>query len=112
LREQHASGRKLTALIEQATANGLPAKKDDRKRLAGHVRAFTRMYRPHAAREDTVLLPDFRALVTAPELEALGAEAERGERELFGDDGFERKVSEVGELEMVLDLSDLARVTP
>lgn len=112
LRDQHAGGRKLTAAIEQLTASGPVTKKDDKKRLAALLRAFARMYRPHEAREDTVLFPDFRALLTPKELDALGEEFERREHELFGDNGFEKKLVEIDQLEIALDMHDLSMFTP
>ena len=112
LRDQHNVGRKLTAAIEQLMANGAVTKKDDKKRLVTYVRSFTRMYRPHEAREDTVLFPDFRALLTPKELDDLGLELERREHELFGDDGFEKKVAELDQLEIALDMHDLGQLTP
>jgi hemerythrin-like domain-containing protein len=112
LREQHIVGRKLTALIEQTTSGSAALKKDDRKKLAGYLRAFNRMYRPHEAREDTVLFPDFRALVSASELDELGEQFEKRERALFGENGFERNVTEIDQIEMALDMHDLGQLTP
>jgi hemerythrin-like domain-containing protein len=111
LRDQHAVGRKLTAAIEQL-ASGTALKKDEKKRLAGYLRAFCRMYRPHEAREDTVLFPDFRALISPSALRELGERFEKRERELFGDDGFERKVAEIDQLEIALEMHDLGHFTP
>jgi hemerythrin-like domain-containing protein len=105
LREQHAVGRRLTALIEQG------AGPKERKRMAAVLRAFTRMYRPHVAREDTVLFPAYAALLDASARDAIGEKFEEREVALFGRDGFARKVAEVAELEAALDLGDLARVT-
>jgi hemerythrin-like domain-containing protein len=106
LREQHVVGRKITAFIEQAVGGR------DRRRLVGALRAFGRMYRPHAAREDTVLFPALRGLVVARDLDAMGDQLEARERALFGVDGFERKLAEIADLETTLEINDLARVTP
>ena len=63
LRRQHVAGRGLTARIEAAsTASGL-RDPGERGRLARSLRLFIRMYRPHEAREDTVLFPALRGLV-------------------------------------------------
>jgi hemerythrin-like domain-containing protein len=112
LRDQHAVGRKITTFIEANAGSVTSTKKDDRKRLAAALRAFGRMYRPHVAREDTVLFPAFRDLYKPAELDALGARFEAREKELFGDKGFERKVTEVGEVEASLGIADLSRATP
>ena len=47
-----------------------------------------RMYRPHAAREDTVLFPAFRKLVPKKQYGELGEQFEDKEHELFGKAGF------------------------
>jgi hypothetical protein len=70
------------------------------------------MYRPHAAREDTVLFPALRALVPGKEYAELGEQFEEKEHALFGEGGFHGIVEEVGELEKVLGIHDLSRFTP
>jgi len=112
LRTQHQAGRRLTATVERlATAASL---KDAtaRAQLADAMRAFVRMYRPHAAREDTVLFPAFRKIVSPREYDALGEDFEKKEHELFGADGFEKYVEEVAKLEKTAGVDDLARFTP
>ena len=101
LREQHQAGRKLTAAILQAKG----------KNLADPMRMFIRMYEPHAAREDTVLFPAFRTLVSAKELDHLKDVFEDKERALPGG-GFEKMVAEVAQLEQAMGIGDLSRVTP
>jgi len=112
LRDQHAVGRKITAFIEANAGSAASTKKDDRKKLVAALRSFGHMYRPHVAREDTVLFPAFRDLYRPAEFDALGAQFEAREKELFGDKGFERKVTEVGEIEASLGIADLSRATP
>jgi hypothetical protein len=70
------------------------------------------MYRPHEAREDTVLFPALHELVAPPEYEELGDKFESREHELFGEDGFEKIVEEIAGLEKKVGLYDLARFTP
>jgi hemerythrin-like domain-containing protein len=79
--------------------------------IAG-LRSFTRMYRPHTAREDTELFPELRKVVSASEFDAMAEEFERKERELFGDDGFEKVVARVAALERAIGIDDLDRFTP
>ena len=69
------------------------------------------MYRPHAAREDTVLFPAFRDTVGRSEYRELGEQFEEKEHELFGEHGFENTVAEVARLEARLGIADLARFT-
>jgi hemerythrin-like domain-containing protein len=73
---------------------------------------FIRMYNPHEAREDTVLFPAFRKLVSAHEYDALGEDFENKEHELFGEDGFEKMVGRVSRIEKQLGIYDLAQFTP
>ena len=42
------------------------------------------MYRPHESREDTVLFPAFRKIVSRNEYDSLGEEFEKNEQEAAG----------------------------
>jgi len=110
LRDQHAYGRKLTDRIIQM-AGGNIASSNDRQALVQTLWAFSRMYRPHAAREDTVLFPAFEPLVGAAAYFELGEQFEGEEHELFGEDGFAGVVREVAGLEQELGIHDLAQFT-
>jgi len=70
------------------------------------------MYRPHEAREDTVLFPAIRSIITKHEYDSLGEDFEKKEHELFGDDGFESMVEKVATIEQQLDIFDLSKFTP
>ncbi len=110
LRKQHTAGRGVTA--EVLKLSRAPLRGDaDRGQLAGHLRAFTRMYRPHAAREDTVLFPAFHDLVGEKAYRELGDEFEERERRTLGASGFEGAVHEVAKLEAALGIYDLAKFT-
>ena len=112
LLEQHRAGRRLTdTTLRLATAAGLKSG-DDRWTLTQSLRQFIRMYEPHAAREDTVLFPAFKEIVTADEYDALGDEFEKKENELFGDKGFEKVVERVATIEKGLGIYDLKQFTP
>ena len=76
------------------------------------MQAFIRMYRPHEAREDTVLFPALRSVVSPNEFDAMGEDFEKDERQKFGEDGFERMVSQVADLERALGIYDLSKFTP
>ena len=97
LRDQHQAGRVLTDQIEQQSTVLSSKNGNDRKKLETPIKAFIRMYRPHVAREDTVLFPAFRGLVSPSEYDALGEQFEDQEHKLFGDDGFEKIVQQVSE---------------
>jgi hypothetical protein len=70
------------------------------------------MYRPHEAREDTVLFPALHQILKPMEYDALGDEFEDKERELFGSDGFEKVVDEIAGLEKKLGIYELSAFTP
>ncbi len=82
-----------------------------RTKLAVTLRSFNHMYRPHAAREDTVLFPAIRGLVGAKEYAELGEQFEDKEKTVLGDHGFERAVEEVAGLERSFGVGDLAALT-
>ncbi len=112
LREQHQAGRKLTdEVLRLATPEGL-RQPDSVAQLTSTLQRFIRMYQPHAAREDTVLFPALRKVVSSNEYDALGEDFERKEHELFGEDGFEKMVDEVAGLERALNLYELSSFTP
>jgi len=112
LREQHEAGRRLTDQIRGRFMG--PAQEDprERKELAKSMLQFIKMYRPHKAREDTVLFPAFHSLVSPAEYAKLGDEFEDREQALFGQGGFEKIVAEVAKLERTLGIYDLAQFTP
>jgi hemerythrin-like domain-containing protein len=111
LRQQHQAGRKLTAdVLRLATAAGVKGDAT-RKQIGESLRSFIRMYEPHAAREDTVLFPAFRALVGEKELARLQDVFEDKEKAL-PHGGFEKMVDEVARLEQTFGIADLAKVTP
>ena len=112
LLQQHQGGRQLTEITMQFATNQALKDPDDRRKLADSMRQFIRMYNPHEAREDTVLFPAFRGIVSAHEFDSLGEDFEKKEDELFGDDGFEKMVEKVAEIEKKLGIYDLAQFTP
>jgi hemerythrin-like domain-containing protein len=112
LLRQHQAGRRLTDItMHLATVQSLKLA-DDRCKLADSMRQFIRMYSPHEAREDTVLFPAFRGIVSAHEFDSLGEDFEKKEDELFGDDGFFKVVDQVAEIEKKLGIYDLSKFTP
>jgi len=110
LLRQHQAGRRLTASILGMTAAGASGR--DRAALAEALTQFARMYRPHAAREDTELFPALRDLLTRDEYMKLGDTFEKRETQLLGERGFERARDEVAGLEQAFGTGDLASFTP
>jgi len=112
LKKQHDAGRRATdVILRLANVNGLKDT-DDRAKLAGAMTQFIRMYNPHEAREDTVLFPAFRAVVSKNEFDALGEDFEKEEDKRFGEDGFFKVVDQVAAIEKTFDIYDLAQFTP
>jgi len=112
LREQHRAGRQVTEAILQLAKLPTLKNPDDRRRLQKLLQEFIRMYRPHEAREDTVLFPAFHEIVTPHEYGALGEEFEDKEHQLFGQEGFEGMVDKVATIEKSLGIFELAQFTP
>jgi hemerythrin-like domain-containing protein len=106
LRAQHAMGRRVTERIQES------AKAKDLATLSTSIAAFVRMYRPHEAREDTVLFPALHKLVSRHEYDAMGEEFEKIERKTFGGDGFDMAVDQVTEIEKKLGIYDISQFTP
>jgi hemerythrin-like domain-containing protein len=112
LLQQHQSGRRLTDITMHLATTAVLKNADDRRKLVDSMRQFIRMYNPHEAREDTVLFPAFRGIVSAHEFASLGEDFEKKEDELFGEDGFFKVVDRVAEIEKKLGIYDLAQFTP
>lgn len=111
LRKQHSAGRTLTdQIVQLSTAKTL--NESEAQALIQALTRFNIMYRPHEAREDTVLFPAFRKLVSDHEYDSLGEDFEKNEQKLFGKDGFERIVNEVAEIEKKLNIYELSQFTP
>jgi len=112
LRAQHQAGRRLTDQITQLAT--LEKLKDPRSAamLKHALHQFIRMYGPHEAREDTVLFPALRDVVSKQEFGALGEEFEKKEHALFGEDGFEKMVERVAAIEKTLGIYELDTFTP
>jgi glyoxylase I family protein len=99
LRVQHQAGRRLTEQITQLATVSAVKDVSSSAKLREAMRQFVRMYAPHEAREDTVLFPALRTIVSKQEFGALGEEFEKKEHQLFGDDGFEKMVDRVATIE-------------
>jgi hemerythrin-like domain-containing protein len=112
LTAQHRAGRRVTDTTLRLANRKSMRDPGDRKTLADSLRSFVRMYAPHEAREDTVLFPALRKIVTGSEYDALGEQFEDEEHRRFGPDGFEKYVDRVAAIEKTLGIYDLAQFTP
>jgi hemerythrin-like domain-containing protein len=105
---QHSRGREITAYILSMTKSKEPA---DVRKLASAMRSFVRMYRAHAAREDTIVFPAWKQTMSEEQLDEMGEKFEDIEHKQFGEDGFEKTVSQIAAIEEQLGLADLAKFT-
>lgn len=111
LRQQHQAGRKVTDVILRNADKDQFRQEDARKELVASCEAFIRMYRPHEAREDTVLFPALHTVISAKQIKELGEKFEKEEDRLFGEEGFEKTVDQVATIEKQLGIYDLAQFT-
>lgn len=111
LKQQHDAGRAITGQLLQLSKTKSLGDTESQK-LIELLTNFNHMYRPHEAREDTVLFPAFRKLVSQHEYDSLGEEFEGNEHKRFGEDGFETMVSKVADIEKELGIYELAQFTP
>ncbi|ARB93062.1 hemerythrin domain-containing protein [Legionella longbeachae] len=110
LKTQHQVGRKLTDTVLEFSK---PRQfKSHNKELVNILFQFINMYEPHAAREDTVLFPALRNIVSDSEYKEMGEQFEAEEHKLFGKSGFEGIVSQIAEIEMGLNIYELPEFTP
>jgi len=112
LKTQHKAGRTVTAEIIRLSEPDPFRAKANQERIVKAVQSFIRMYRPHEAREDTVLFPTFRTILTPKQVESLGGRMEEAEHKVLGDEGFEKSVAQVAAIEKQLGIYDLKQFTP
>jgi hemerythrin-like domain-containing protein len=105
---QHRRGREITDYILSSTNVKKPV---DVNQLILAMDTFVRMYRPHAAREDTIVFPAWKQALTEEQLDEMGDKFEGIEHQQFGEDGFEKAVKQIADIETQLGLADLAQFT-
>ena len=107
---QHVRGREITEYVLAITkADRIPS--NSIEPLARAMESFVRMYAHHAAIEDTVIFPAWKAAVGEAELDALAAKFEEIETEQFGGDGFDAALQRMEEIETSLGMSNLDMFT-
>lgn len=112
LRTQHNQGRKVTSRLRQLCSDSSNLSKKTRKTIIKLLKKFIYMYRPHEAREDTVLFPQVYSLATESDLKKMADLFETYERERLGQEGFEGVVKQVTALEKKLGIYELEQFTP
>jgi hemerythrin-like domain-containing protein len=107
---QHQRGREITDYIQRMAA-GTALATGEAERFAVTLDAFVAMYGPHAAREDTVLFPAWKAALGEKGYEEMGEQFEELERRMFGHDGFDDALDRITKIEAAFGLGDLAAAT-
>lgn len=80
--------------------------------LLAYRHVLARMYEPREAREDTVVFPALRQLLTAGRLRALAETLVAEENRQFGPDAFPGMVDRVAGTEQTLGIGDLSQFSP
>lgn len=111
LAAQHKAGRETTARIEALATMRTLRDPGESRELALRLHQFIRMYRPHGAREDTILFPALHEIVGRSEYDAMGEKFEDIEHKQLGEAGFERAVERVAAIEKKLGIYDLRQFT-
>lgn len=110
LTAQHNRGRQITGYILEVTRVAkLDA--DNAEPLATAMNNLVRMYRAHAAREDTIVFPAWKLSLTSEQLDQMNKKFEDIEHEMFGEDGVEKAVRQIADIEKEFGLADLSQFT-
>lgn len=112
LRTQHIRGRAITAQLKKIVTSSQELTQPQKRSVVTLIKKFITMYRPHEAREDTVLFPKVRSLLSEEDFNALGETFEKKEYELFGKEGFSTIVDRVAAIEKELGIYKLNQFTP
>lgn len=107
---QHQRGREITDYLLRV-GGSRPLDDSGAQRLAATLDGFIAMYEPHAAREDTVLFPAWKAALGPKAYHERGEQFEDLEHKMFGHDGFDEARKRIARIEKTLHLTDLAAFT-
>lgn len=109
LKEQHIEGRRLTDYIIDRSTNINLKNLEEKNKLRQVIKDYITMYRPHTAREDTVLFPEFRKLISSPGYEELGRIFKDKEEDLFGKDVYSSIIRDISRIEEELHIHNLSQ---
>ncbi len=107
LKKQHNKGREITAELQKLLKTKDSKNSRINQRIKSLLHEFITMYRPHEAREDTILFPQVRSLVSEKRFNELSRTFDEIEEKLFGPHGFEKMVKKVADIEKSLDIYEL-----
>jgi hemerythrin-like domain-containing protein len=109
LRKQHRRGRQITVELQKLTKTKDIKNSHINQRIKSLLQEFISMYRPHEAREDTVLFPQVRLLISEKQFNQLSRTFDQIEERILGENGFEKMVAKVTTIEKSLDIYDLSQ---
>ena len=112
LRMQHSMGHTLAQRAYRIAEKGPDLDEDERRKLASGCRSYSRMYRAHAAFEDTQMWPALRETVSPSKYEDITEAFARMAEERLGDEGFSGAVEQMAEIEQKLGIDGLSDFTP
>ncbi len=107
---QHARGREITDYVLSVTAAEKIAA-GSMAALIGALESFVRMYEHHAAIEDTIVFPAWKAAMSDQQLDDMSDKFEEIEHAQFGEDGFEAAVKRIASIEESLGIANLELFT-
>lgn len=110
--EQHKTSRKLTNEIIDLCSKKLDGIQE-KNELQLLIKSFTRMYRSHAAIENTFVFPELRNLMDAKEFKGFSRWFEKKEKSLFGgEEDLEKTIKIIESLEKEVGINKLEDFTP
>jgi hemerythrin-like domain-containing protein len=107
---QHQRGREITDYI-LAVTQGAKLGAGMAGPLSQALDSLVWMYENHAAREDTVLFPAWKATMDDDEYDEMSDRFEEIEKQQFGEDGFESALKQIADIESTLGLADISQFT-
>lgn len=109
---QHAIGRRLSEQTIYQAGQGEQAELETRDSLMRTCWRYSRMYRAHAAFEDSILFPELRDVVSEEEFREIASRIRAFEHETLGRGGLAQVGERVAEIEALLGLEGLDSFTP
>ncbi len=110
LKAQHDRARQITDYLLATTRTGRISTTDAHP-CARALKDLVRMYQHHAATEDTLLFPAWKAALSDAQYEEDSDRFEDLEKKMFGKNGFEDAVKTIAGVEQDFGLADLSRLT-
>jgi hemerythrin-like domain-containing protein len=107
---QHQRGREITDYILLVAKRGTMGT-NDASAVAQAMDALVLMYQHHAAREDTIVFPEWKKHFTEKQLDEFNDKFEDIEHKMFGKDGFDDAVDRIAAVEQVLGIADISQFT-